>query len=325
MAISLVFSLIIYSAICQELGRGLRRAEIHFLTGDQNLASPLLPRRWQIVSPQLVQELAAAKKRVAFNLLLINGGILVLSATAGYFLAGQTLRPIEKALEEQKRFVADASHELRTPLTALKTAIEVSLRDQKLDLPQAKTTLQESMEDINHLETLTTNLLKLARYQDGNGYLEFNAVDMEDLTKEALVKISPLAKAKGITLVSHTSSLLAEGHQPSLAEMLLIFLDNAVKYTPAGGRVTLNARKEGKQLVLQIEDTGLGIAPEALPHIFDRFYRVDQARSKETTPGFGLGLSLAKRIIDIHHGSVQVKSLLNHGTTFQIKLPLRHS
>lgn len=337
MLISMVFSLVIYTTMTRELERGFRRAEMRFRAGELDIPLPQpLPRRWEDTSPSLretdsrfsfVEDLEATKRRVALNLLMINGVILGLSAVAGYLLAGKTLKPIEAAMEEQKRFVGDASHELRTPLTALKTSIEVALREKRTTAKEAKAVLKSSLEDIDSLESLTDDLLSLTQYKQGNSTFVFQPSDISEVVENAYKKIKPLAKKKNIEVAVSlgTKGQALQGDKKSLGKMVLIFLDNAVKYTPKGGKVLVTTKSDNRNLIVKIKDTGIGISKEDISHIFDRFYRVDQSRSKDIVAGFGLGLSLAKRIIELHKGSVEVESVEGKGTTFTVKLPLKHS
>ncbi|MBU0618968.1 HAMP domain-containing histidine kinase [Patescibacteria group bacterium] len=323
MLISIIFSLVIYTTITRELGRGFRQAETRLRAEELGLPVPRqLPKHFEELGPQLVEDLAAANKRVVLNLIILNGIILVVSTAAGYFLAGKTLGPIETAMEEQRRFVADASHELRTPLTALKTTIEVALREKKLTIKEAEKVLESNLEDIEDLESLTNNLLSLAQYQQGNNAFVLQPVKIGDVIQTSYKKISPLAKKKDIDIKIKTSEHIIEGNKQSLEEMMLIFLDNAVKYTPKGGRVRITTKSNKKKLIIKIKDTGIGIAKKDIPYIFDRFYRVDQSRSKDNVLGFGLGLSLAKQIIELHKGTVTVSSVLGKGSTFTLKLLL---
>lgn len=332
--ISIFFSAAIYFRVSQELEIGFRRAEIRQRAGELGIP---LPGRWPIggedLDPRLqnegprfflAEDLEAAKRHVAFNLLIIDIAILVISAGAGYFLAGKTLRPIETALEEQKRFVADASHELRTPLTSLKTSLEVALRDKKMSAMQAKKLLQSNLEDADNLKSLTDKLLSLARYQSNGKSRHFEKHNLAAIIQTAYDKILPLAKKKGVEIELHVEDTLIEADQTSLEEMVLIFLDNGVKYTVKGGKIKLTTRTGGGYVSMEIEDTGVGIAEKDIPYIFERFYRADSSRVKEETSGFGLGLALAKKIIEIHKGVVSVSSVLGKGTTFTIKLPLKH-
>lgn len=334
MLISIVFSVAIYTVLSREVERGFRRAEMRFRAKELGIPLPQqFPRRWEEVNPNLrnpdprfsfVEDLEVIKKRIAFGLLAVNGMILGISAAAGYFLAGKTLKPIEKAMLEQKRFVADASHEFRTPLTALKTSMEVALRDKKMSPAQARKLIKSNLEDVNQMHLLADNLLSLASYQDNGSNLNFEEVNLAEVIKMAYKKILPLAKKEGVKIELKTQDCFFKANKTSLIEMVLIFLDNAVKYTPKGGKVTISTQTDKKYALIKIKDTGIGIPKKEIPHIFDRFYRVDQSRSKEKVSGFGLGLSLAKKIIEIHHGSVEVASKVGKGSTFIIKLPLKH-
>jgi len=335
MLISVFFSAVIYLEMVREMKKGFRRRELRLRAEELGIS---LPRRFsdrpEDLPPQLrgtmprflfIEDLQAAKKRLAINLFMINGIILLISAGAGYFLAGKTLKPIEVAMEEQKRFIADASHELRTPLTALKTSMEVALRDKKLSLAEAKKVIKGNLSDINGLQSLSNSLLNLANLQSNSQNLVFENVDISQVVKNAYRKILSLAKEKNIKIKLEVKKQNIQANKESLEEMMLIFLDNAVKYTPEKGKVTIMTKKDKDYLTLVVKDTGIGIAKKDIPHIFDRFYRADRSRSKRKVAGYGLGLSLAKRIIEIHKGSVSVSSRVGKGTTFTIKLPLKCS
>lgn len=336
MAISVSFSLVIYLGATREMEVGFRRAELRRRAEELNIP---LPRRFSFQPEDLplrlregeftpryfaVEDIEEAKRKLGLNLLAINGMILVVSTLAGYFLAGKTLKPIEIALEEQKRFVADASHELRTPLTALKTSMEVVLRDKKRLPKEARNLIKDNLEEVNNLQSLSNNLLSIARYQSNGQNLVFEDINIADVIEEAYKKILPLAKEKNISINIEVENQNITANKESLEQMMLIFLDNAVKYTPKSGKVNVASKTDKKHLVLEIADTGIGIAEKDLPHIFDRFYRADVSRSKEHG-GFGLGLSLTKRIIEIHKGTVSVKSTPGKGTSFTVKLPARQS
>jgi len=327
MSISMVFSVGIYSTMSRELGRGFRRAEMRLRA--EKLGTPpsqRFPKHWEDVNPRffLVEDLKTAKKRIALGLLIVNGIILGISAAAGYLLAGKTLRPIEKAMAEQKRFVADASHEFRTPLTALKTSMEVALRERKMSVDQARKLIKSNLKDVDSMRFLTNNLLSLASYQN-SGNLNLKEVNLAEVIRTTYKKILPLAKKEGVDIKLKIQDCIIETNKMSLEEMMLIFLDNAVKYTPRGGKVTISTQVGKKYTLIKIKDTGIGISQKDTQHIFDRFYRADQSRSKNNVQGFGLGLSLAKKIIEIHKGSVEVASRVGEGTAFIVKLPLKHS
>lgn len=319
MLVSVSFSLVIYKGVTFEFSRSFTRIERRLQVGEMDFRMPPGPQ------PFFREDLEMVKQRVFAGLFYANGIILILSAAAGYYLAGRTIAPIEKALEEQKRFVADASHELRTPLTALKTSLEVALRDKKMTAKEARATLESNLEDINSLQSLTNNLLALSRYEEDAVGLSFKKVDLAEIIEKAYQKIRPLARKKGVAVELKFKDLTIKADRESLEEMMIIFLDNAVKYAPRGGKVSVETEAIGKNAQIKIADTGIGIAKEDLPHIFDRFYRADKSRSRTGADGFGLGLSLAKRIIEMHRGLVEVKSVLDKGTTFTIKLPFKHT
>lgn len=335
MMISVSFSIAMFFSVSREMERGFRRAEMRYRAGELGLSLPQpLPERLEELHPQLeelrprffsTEDIREARQKVALRLLMINGMILIVSSVAGYFLAGKTLQPIEEAMEEQKRFVADASHELRTPLTALKTSIEVALRDRKITTKQAKKMLKENLEEVDGLQSMTDNLLSLAKYQRVDKNFVLEKISLGKIVERAAKTVRPLAKKKGVALKLKVEDLTFMADRPSLEKMLTIFLDNAVKYTPKGGKVTVSAEKDKKYVLIKVKDTGIGIPKKDLPHIFDRFYQVDKSRAKIDVPGYGLGLALAKRIIEIHKGSVNVSSAVGKGTTFTIKLPLKHS
>ncbi|PJE67815.1 hypothetical protein COU95_00220 [Candidatus Shapirobacteria bacterium CG10_big_fil_rev_8_21_14_0_10_40_9] len=315
MTISLTFSAVIYKGVTFEFGRRLNIIERRLIFEERIPRSPIGPQ------PFFIEDLEEARKRVLFILFYANGAILIFSGLAGYLLAGKTLRPIERTLEEQKRFVADASHEMRTPLTALKTSMEVALRDKKISLSGAKKVIKSNLEDIDGLQTLSNNLLSLANYQSNGQSLVFGSVEMAEVVKSAYRKILPLAKKKGIEINLKVKKQKVKGNKESLEQMMLIFLDNAVKYTPRGGQVWVETKQDRRNLIIKIKDNGIGISQKDIPHVFERFYRVDQSRSKDNVAGFGLGLSLAKRIIEIHKGTVKVSSVLGKGTTFTVLIP----
>lgn len=325
MFISLSFSLAMYRVLTSELNRVERmhrlRLEYRLPESYRSLPSPNFDDdfpRPLFLDPDLIAE---TKNRLKIILAAINFAILAASAIAGYFLAGRTLKPIANMVEDQRRFVADASHELRTPLTSLKTEIEVNLRQPKLDLKQAKKLLQSNLEEVNHLQVLSDNLIKLHQYQKGNNGLSLTHVSLPSIITAAVKKVSPQAKMKKITIINQVHDYSLEGSQPALVELFTIFLDNAIKYSPPQSQVKLTNAKTDGHLVVHIADQGMGIDPKDLPHLFDRFYRADKSRTKSSVDGFGLGLSIAKQIIERHHGSIKVQTKLHQGTTFIIQIP----
>jgi len=300
--ISLSFSVVIYRMLTVELDRVER---MHRLRIEERFR----------LDPILIAE---TKNRIKLTLIMINGLILTGSAIAGYFLAGQTLQPIKVMIEDQSRFITDASHELRTPLTALKSEIEVNLRDKKLNLIQAKKLFQSNLEEVNGLQVLTDSLIQLTQPQKPVS----SQLSLRSVVSQAVKKIQPLVRQKGIKLNSHVAGINLQGDSTALTKMLVIFLDNAVKYSPVNAKVSLTAAKTDGHALIKIKDEGMGISQKDLPHVFDRFFRADTSRSKNNIPGYGLGLAIAKQIINQHKGTVQVASRIKQGTVFTVKLPV---
>lgn len=318
MLISAFFSLVIYRSVTIEIERRFSSVERGM---HQQMMRFHFQGRGQF--PFLKEHLDAAKRRVLLILLYTNGLILLLSSAAGYFLAGKTLEPIEEAMKEQERFVSDASHELRTPLTALKTTIEVALREKKMTTKEAKKVLEESLEEVENLESLSSSLLNLAQTSQLKEQSSFSRMDLAEVVEEAWRKVKNLAGQKKIEIIKNIQTVHLMGEKESLEKLVLILLDNAIKYTPTGGKVWLEVGAERRSAVLKVSDTGIGIPEEDIPHIFDRFYRVETSRSKLEVSGYGLGLSIAKKIVERHNGKIQVTSRLDKGTTFIVFFPIK--
>ncbi len=322
MVISIAFSMVIYRVSTIELERLSRLQRFRFERRVQQEwpdfeTHPLPP----IIEQELIEE---TKRRLALNLLLINIGILVVSGGMGYFLSGKTLWPIKEMVDEQNRFVADASHELRTPLTSLKSEIEVSLRDKNLTGTETRNLLLSNLEEVNNLQVLSDNLIKLTQYQKKTNGLAVVKISLASVVDEAIKRITNLAKKRKVTIVNKITDFTFEGNFPLLSEMFTVFLDNAVKYSAEDTQVNLTSEKTDGYIVIKIADQGIGIGGKDLPLIFDRFYRADKSRVKTEVSGYGLGLAIAKQIIDRHQGSIKVQSKPNKGTIFTVQLPVKH-
>ena len=322
MLISLSFSAVVYRLTTLELDRIERVQRLRIerpLPGSERFVSPPNSQDQRLfLDPALIIE---TKNRLKMILAFINLAILAMSTGGGYFLAGKTLRPIKEMVEEQGRFITDASHELRTPLTSLKTEIEGVLRDKKLTLEEAKRLLKSNLEEVNNLQALSDGLIKLTQYQKGNNGLVFIEVSLSSVFGEAIKKVANLAQNKKIEIVNKVNDLKVQGNKQTLVELFIIFLDNAIKYSPAKTKIKLTSKKTDHHIILQITDEGMGIEEKDLPRLFDRFYQANQARTKIQATGYGLGLSIAKQIVDQHHGSIKVKSQSKKGTTFIVQLP----
>lgn len=259
-------------------------------------------------------------ERLRLSLLVLNVVVLGGAAVASYFLAKRTLRPIERALEEQRRFTADASHELRTPLAAMRAEIDVTLRDRgKADHVAV---LKSNLEEIQKLEKLSGGLLQLARNENGKGSGIREAVTIADVVEDAVNRVAPVAQKKEIVIERSGIGGAVAGDRTNLTELIVVLLDNAIKYSADKSVVRIEGSIQKKNVQLRVIDRGIGIPPDDLPHVFERFYRADASRSKHKTNGFGLGLSIAKQIVDKHHGTIRLESEVGKGTTVTVTLPL---
>jgi two-component system sensor histidine kinase CiaH len=255
--------------------------------------------------------------------LLIFGGLagVVLSAFASLFLANKALVPIRQAFARQRQFTADASHELRTPLALIRANAEMLERhgDQLPD--EDGELITEIIRETDHLNRLVGDLLTLARADTGQVQLVTQPFDLRELVSEVHEDVHRIAESRGIAShISLNGPVVVDGDETRLRQLLLILLDNALKYTDPGGEVDVALQREDGRARLSVSDTGIGIPSEDLPRIFDRFYRVDRAREHESG-GTGLGLAIAQWIVQAHHGSIKVDSEAGQGTRFDIELP----
>jgi len=255
--------------------------------------------------------------------LLLAVGVLALFAASvgGFFLANRALVPARLAYARQSEFIADASHELRTPLTMLRADAEVLLRGRDR-LPADDTfILEDVVAETSHMANLANSMLNLARLDAGSAQLEHEVVDLGDLATALARRVGPLADERQISVrVERDGASLVIGDRLLLEQAALVMLDNAVKYNYQGGEVVVRARIEDGRALLEVRDTGVGIAAEHLPRLGERFYRVDKARSREAG-GAGLGVSIAQSIAAQHGGSLSLTSEPGKGTTVILSLP----
>jgi signal transduction histidine kinase len=227
---------------------------------------------------------------------------------------------LEDAFRRERQFTADASHELRTPLAAMQMIISATLTRRRStdDYEQA---LGDLGHEVERLRTLTEGLLQLARGDLKRAVTKAEEVDLTLLLKDVIDSLQPLAEEKGLRIINQTpdADLLIHGDSDTLIRLFVNLVDNAIKYTEQGA-ITVIASAADQQVHVTISDTGMGIAPAHLPQIFERFYRVDQSRSKE---GAGLGLAIAREVTQAHGGTLSVTSELGQGTTFTVQLPKR--
>ncbi|MBI4336318.1 MAG: HAMP domain-containing histidine kinase [Chloroflexi bacterium] len=230
----------------------------------------------------------------------------------------EMLASLEEAYAAQQRFTADASHELRAPLTAIRGNLD--LLDRIRDMPEGerREALAQVRREVERLSRLVNDLLALARADAGQA-LVIRQVELDALLVDAHRQARSIAKGVSVRL-GHLEPALVQGDEDRLKELLVILLDNALRYTPEGGSVTLSLNHEPPWVTVCVEDTGIGIEQKDLPHIFDRFWRADRARSRDSG-GTGLGLAIAKWIVEQHGGEVLVASGPGQGTRFSVRLP----
>lgn len=296
-----LFSLIIYTVVA---------GQIEHLSRPRFLEPP-------IISFEIIEEQKAA---LVSALIVINGVILVVSGGAGYFLAGRTLKPIKVMVDEQNQFISDASHELRTPLATLRAEMEGKLLEKNIPDTDARALINSNLEELDRLQKLSDSLLQLTRIHTvSNKRVE--KVSINEIVNLAVKKTTALARKKLIRVETKISDAKISGQKDPLVELLIILLDNAIKYSPEKTKINVTTKKDGQNLIISVQDRGVGISPTDMPHIFERFYRADKSRSVE--PGYGLGLSIAKKLVEAQNGRIEVESQPVKGSTFTVTLPIK--
>lgn len=255
----------------------------------------------------------------------LHDRVTVPSAADELALLGRTLNAmldrIERGVAQQRRLIDDASHELRTPLAILRAELDVGLRDERLG-PHAIEVLGSATEEVARMSRLVDDLLTLAHADEGRLQLQPAPVRPAEVAASVVAKLRPMAQTKRITLSLEGDSPPVQADRSRLAQVLTNLVDNAVKYTAPGGAVRMRVWSDADSVGVSAHDTGPGIAPEALPRVFDRFFRVDTARSRGLG-GSGLGLAICKEIAQAHGGRIWVESEPGVGSTFTLTLPRR--
>jgi two-component system sensor histidine kinase CiaH len=271
------------------------------------------PLRYDTMRDVQIQQ---ARLNLIGSLVITNLCIWIAGGIGSYYLARRSLRPIEEAHEAQSRFTSDASHELRTPLASMKVELEVALRDPKLSKDDIRELLASNLEEVNKLTKLSHTLLQLSRLDHDN--IEHAPVSLNSAIATVLARFQSSRQRIIYTDLPPTKVMANQSH---IEELLTIFVDNALKYSPADSPITLTLVQQKQLSGFDITNTGEGIPAENLPKIFDRFYRSDTSRTNGSKKGYGLGLSLAKKIVELHSGELTVSSLPGQFTTFRVLLP----
>ncbi len=279
---------------------------------------PVVGDAYIVVGRSIEPELQALNRLI---LVLAAGGVLglALACGGGFMLSGRALRPIRSAMDAQRTFVADASHELRTPLSLIRANAEILKREGAGGTAES---VDDIIKETDHLNYLIGQMLTLAHADVRESPFASEDVDLSSLAGDVVREAQVLAREKAITLAYEgEDGLHVVGDGQRLREVLLILLDNAFKYSDEGGSVTVRLAADGSGVRLAVADDGHGIPAADLPHVFDRFYRVDKARSREMG-GTGLGLAIARWIAEEHDGTIRLESTVGEGTTVTVELPV---
>jgi signal transduction histidine kinase len=276
-----------------------------------------------VVVGRSLNDFAAYLATVRWNMALGLPIVLALTAVAGWWLAGVALKPVRMSYRNIQQFTADAAHELRTPLAAVQATTESVIRLPEISDAEARDTLQVIARQNHRLVRLVSDLLLLSRL-DIQTAAPGLACCLQDILSDIEEEMAALSIAKGIYLWLDQPAappLIVIGHEEQLYRLVLNVVSNALQHTPADGKVTICLRAVDKHAVITVGDTGVGIHPDDQARVFDRFYRIEKDRSRQSG-GAGLGLSIALAIAQTHGGSIHVKSAVAKGSTFTIKLPL---
>ncbi len=246
---------------------------------------------------------------------LSNDELGQLASTLNHMLAR-----LEEAFSREKQFIADASHELRTPLAVLQGETTLSLKKER-NIEEYKKSFENISQETEHMSSMLKKLLFLAR-SEGNMQLEFDEVNLKDILTELTPDIEILCEEKSIHFQLHAQDdLIVKGYEIELRELFLNLLDNAIRYTPQEGNISITLSRKGDSACVAVKDTGIGIPEDHIKHIFERFYRIDKSRPR-VEGGAGLGLAICRSIAKLHKGTIEVESKVDEGSTFSVYLPL---
>jgi signal transduction histidine kinase len=253
-------------------------------------------------------------------LLPLGIGALGLTAVGGLYMARRAVRPVREAFERQRAFIADASHELKTPLTLIRVDTEVlggNLQD-----PDDRELAEEVLAETDRMSAILADLLTMARLDAGVLDVACKPFDLSNLVREEAERFKVRATREGVRLeVRAPDELLATGDPARTGQILAALLDNALRFTPSGGSVEVTAREQDGQVEATVTDTGPGISPEHLPHVFERFYRAEAARSRADGGGTGIGLAIARGLTRAQEGQLEAENVKDSGAVFRFKLP----
>ena len=270
-----------------------------------------------------VTALYSGLRKATYAQVVLGCMALLIASAIGYYMAGKALIPLKEAYDKQKQFAADASHELRTPLAVLMSSAELLLADPSIKNPFLRQVLEDVKSEVKKMTNLVSDLLMVARSDNNALKVKIQRLDLAEILEQVVRTMKPLAEKKNIKLIGENfSKTLINADEQKIKQLAIILVDNAIKYTLEGGSVLVEMENSNNnRAVFSVMDSGIGIAPEDLDKVFERFYRVDKARSREMG-GNGLGLAIASEIVKIHEGKISVASKLGEGTKFTVELKI---
>ncbi|MBQ3443656.1 MAG: sensor histidine kinase [Selenomonadaceae bacterium] len=268
-----------------------------------------------------VTALYSGLQKATYAQVVLGFVAVLISSAIGYYMAGRALVPLKEAYDKQKQFAADASHELRTPLAVVMASADLLLADPSIKEPFLRQVLEDLKSEVKKMTNLVSDLLMVARSDNNALKVKIQRLDLTEILKQVIRTMTPIAEKKNIRLAGENFvKVMINADEQRIKQLAIILVDNAIKYTTEGGAVLIRLEKaDNARAVFAVMDSGIGIAPEDLDKVFERFYRVDKARSREMG-GNGLGLAIAAEIVKLHEGKISVASKLGEGTKFTVEL-----
>lgn len=311
MAVSVIFSLILYTVLVNNIKKPFPEPknqpnEIEYVARN-DFYQKFAERNRQI------------KEEAILSIVSLNIAVLACASVFSYLLARMTLGPIEKMLEKQEKFISDASHELKTPLTALLSVNEVALRKKVLTEEKSRSVLKDNIQEIQKMQQLSQSLLDLSGSQTAKKEKRTDVL-LSDFLSHSLKSLDILAAEKNIKVEKSSNVESAKIPQNTMRQVVVILVDNAIKYSSQGKEIKVNVDEDKNNLIFSVKDQGVGIDKKDINNIFDRFYRVDSARTRTRETGHGIGLSIAKSLVNANGGKIEVSSQLDEGTEFIVSL-----
>ena len=304
--------------------------EVFQHTNETGQLSTVMMTSKKIITDNIVQTLYVGKdvtalysglQKATYAQVVLGFVALLIASAIGYYMAGRALVPLKEAYDKQKQFAADASHELRTPLAVVMASADLLLADPSIKEPFLRQVLEDLKSEVKKMTNLVSDLLMVARSDNNALKFKIQRLDLTEILKQVIRTMTPIAEKKDIRLAGENfTKVMINADEQKIKQLAIILVDNAIKYTPEGGAVLVRFEKaDAARVIFSVMDSGIGIAPEDLDKVFERFYRVDKARSREMG-GNGLGLAIAAEIVKLHDGKISVASKLGEGTKFTVEL-----